>query len=241
MDIIRKETYYDRLTAEHEWDEMVNLYETERRLNLIFDRLLAIENIRGRRFLDAGSGGGHFSAAADQRGAEVYSLDIGTFLLRQVAERCTSKRVAGNVRELPFADRAFDIVLSTEVIEHTADPLVAVIELCRVLAPGGILIITTPCRLWQPLVRLATKLKLRPYEGFENFIWPWELVNNVVEQGLVVKWVGGFNFCPLFWRRLNPLFNAFDRIMGNSFPWLMVNIGMAAHRPIDKVRSNKAV
>ncbi len=30
-----------------------------------------IENIRGRRFLDAGSGGGHFSALADQRDAEV--------------------------------------------------------------------------------------------------------------------------------------------------------------------------
>ncbi len=230
MSIIRKEIFYDRLAAEYGWDEIANPYETERRLNLIFDCLLASEDIKGRRFLDAGSGGGHFSAVAYKRGAEVWSLDIGSHLLRQVATRCGSHRIVGDVTELPFKNWIFDIVLSTEVIEHTADPLAAVGELCRVLAPGGILIITTPCRLWQPVVRLATKLKLRPFEGFENFIWPRKLVKTVTRQRLTVRWVGGFNFCPLYWRRLDQFFKIFDRIFGHCLPWLMVNIGIVAHR-----------
>jgi len=45
---------------------------------------------------------------------------------------------------LPFADAQFDTVLSSDVIEHLPDPLLAFNEMGRVLKPGGVLLLNTP-------------------------------------------------------------------------------------------------
>lgn len=45
---------------------------------------------------------------------------------------------------LPFPDAIFDVVLMSEVIEHVEDFRSAISEVCRVLKPGGVLLITWP-------------------------------------------------------------------------------------------------
>lgn len=45
---------------------------------------------------------------------------------------------------LPFRDASFDTVLSVQVLEHTPRPAALVAEMSRVLAPGGVLILTAP-------------------------------------------------------------------------------------------------
>jgi len=49
----------------------------------------------------------------------------------------------GVVEALPVADHSFDIVLCTQVLEHTTDPALAVRELARVVAPGGRVLAST--------------------------------------------------------------------------------------------------
>jgi SAM-dependent methyltransferase len=49
----------------------------------------------------------------------------------------------GSVEELPVPDASFDVVLCTQVLEHTIDPQQAVSELRRVLAPGGRVLAST--------------------------------------------------------------------------------------------------
>jgi SAM-dependent methyltransferase len=46
--------------------------------------------------------------------------------------------------DLPFADELFDCVICTEVLEHCADPRQVLVEMRRVLKPGGRAFITTP-------------------------------------------------------------------------------------------------
>ena len=49
----------------------------------------------------------------------------------------------GTVAALPYDDASFDVVLCTQVLEHVEDPLGAVREIARVLAPGGVVFLST--------------------------------------------------------------------------------------------------
>ena len=50
----------------------------------------------------------------------------------------------GDVSALPFEEASYDIVLSTQVLEHVQDPQKVCSEMARVLKPGGHLFLTTP-------------------------------------------------------------------------------------------------
>ena len=49
---------------------------------------------------------------------------------------------------LPFADDAFDVIVSNHVIEHVPDALTHLREIHRVVRPGGIVYLATPNRWW---------------------------------------------------------------------------------------------
>lgn len=56
------------------------------------------------------------------------------------------KFVSGHLPPLPYADNAFDSVVSFQVIEHIQDDALFLKEIHRVLRPGGVTLITTPNR-----------------------------------------------------------------------------------------------
>lgn len=51
--------------------------------------------------------------------------------------------VVGDAHRLPFAPGSFDLIISTEMLEHTVEPQRIVDEIRRVLRPGGRLLLTT--------------------------------------------------------------------------------------------------
>lgn len=57
---------------------------------------------------------------------------------------------------LPFADNSFDLVTSNMVFEHVEKPLASLIEIHRVLRPGGRLLLLTPN--WLDIVTIAARL-----------------------------------------------------------------------------------
>ncbi len=56
--------------------------------------------------------------------------------------------VCGSAVALPFKDGVFDVVAAFDVIEHIVPEDAVVAELCRVLAPGGRLLISVPAYNW---------------------------------------------------------------------------------------------
>lgn len=141
-----------------------------------------------------------------------------------------TRPVCGDLLRLPFPDASFDAVLCTEVIEHTADPRTAVSELCRVLAPGGDLVLTVPNRVWKPAVLVANRIGLRPYEGHENWVGYAELAGWLSEGRVAVKSQSGFNLLPhtAFCR---PTFDFLD-----DLTWLhpyMINIAVKGRKLVE--------
>ena len=202
----------------------MNRYEVEKRLRLVFDEVLRGRSLQGVEFLDAGCGTGLFSAGAAARGAAVTSLDVGEGLLSKVAEKCDSVRVVGDVQHLPFDDQSFDIVLSTEVIEHLRSPATGVQELARVLRPGGTLVLSTPNHAWHWLVTMANVLRLRPYEGLENWASWDELRGWVRQSGVAIEQMLGFNALPFVHPVTYPLIDRLDRLGGGRLGHRMINM-----------------
>jgi 2-polyprenyl-3-methyl-5-hydroxy-6-metoxy-1,4-benzoquinol methylase len=222
------ELFYDEIAED--FDQIMNIYDLQRRVETIFDVLLRDCDLTGRTLLDAGCGTGWFSLRACQRGAKVTALDIGPRLLQQVRRKCDARTVCGDVLQLDFEDGAFDVVISSECIEHTRDSRQAVRELVRVCRPGGLIVITTPNHFWYWLCAIANKLHLRPYEGLEN--WPrWtELRRWVEEAGGRTLEMRGIHLFPFQIAMFHPLLKFLDRF-GRFHGRFCVNQAILATKP----------
>lgn len=111
-------------------------------------QMVAAAQLTGReQVLDAGSGAGHTALAFAPHVAQVTSVDLATAMLAQ-GERLAAERGIGNVlfrqgdvEALPFADGAFDLVVSRYSAHHWPQPARAVAEFRRLLRPGGQLLL----------------------------------------------------------------------------------------------------
>jgi 2-polyprenyl-3-methyl-5-hydroxy-6-metoxy-1,4-benzoquinol methylase len=104
----------------------------------------------GKLVLDHGCGDGVLTAMLARRGARVLGLDNSEVALRYALKRTVGLDThyqAGGVYDLPYRSEAFDCVVSTQVIEHIAEPGRLLGEIRRVLKTGGRAVITTRIRL----------------------------------------------------------------------------------------------
>ena len=88
--------------------------------------------------LDAGCGVGGVTRALVARGARVVALDIGPKLAAEARARCGCPAVVGTLAAPGFASNSFDVVFSSEAIEHTPDPRRSVWSCTGRASPAGI-------------------------------------------------------------------------------------------------------
>ena len=110
-------------------------YDLGRRTEVLVDRFLG-GRLHGKLVLDAGCGVGGVTRALVARGARVIALDIGPKLAAEARARCGCPAVVGTLAATGFASNSFDVVLSSEAVEHTPDPRAAVRELYRLVQAG---------------------------------------------------------------------------------------------------------
>lgn len=107
---------------------------------------LALPHVAGRRVLDAGCGVGWGSKLLLEAGADaVTGLDISEEALADARVRAPGVEfVHGDLQALPFPDGSFDVVVCFEALEHADDVLSTLDGLVRVLAPEGVLFVSSP-------------------------------------------------------------------------------------------------
>jgi 2-polyprenyl-3-methyl-5-hydroxy-6-metoxy-1,4-benzoquinol methylase len=103
----------------------------------------------GRRVLDAGCGIGYGSNMLAEAGAaEVTGVDIAESVIEAASQGAASGVTfrTGDIAALDLPADSFDLVVCFEVIEHVEDTDAVLDELTRLLAPGGLLLISSPNR-----------------------------------------------------------------------------------------------
>ena len=96
----------------------------------------------GEKTLDVACGTGNAAIRAAEAGAQVIGVDLAPELFDAARAEAAEAGVAvewvqGDAEDLPFADRAFDVVLSTFGCMFAPRHAVAASEIARVLRPGG--------------------------------------------------------------------------------------------------------
>lgn len=117
----------------------------------------------GDLVLDVGAGFGRHVYECARRGADVVALDhaadevvqtqatlAAMVVAGEIPDTCLAAAARGDARHLPFPDATFDVVITSEVLEHIQDDVAAIAEMVRVLKPGGRFAATVPA--WFPEV-----------------------------------------------------------------------------------------
>ncbi len=152
-------------------------------------------DLRGKRVLELGSGGGLMAEAYARGGARVSGIDRSLPSLRVADNHATAGGLsidyAGSVAErLPFPDAAFDAVVTADVLEHVDDVPRVIGEVARVLKPDGCFVYDTINRTWKSrllLVWLPERVfRMAPLHTHEfgRFIKPAELHALLARYGL---------------------------------------------------------
>jgi 2-polyprenyl-6-hydroxyphenyl methylase/3-demethylubiquinone-9 3-methyltransferase len=158
--------------------------------------------LAGKRALDVGCGAGLLCEPLARLGAQVTGLDAAPENIAVAGEHATRQRLSIDyqARGVETMDCApFDLVTSMEVIEHVADPALFVRALAKMLAPDGLMILSTPNRT--PASRLAMitlgegmGLIPKGTHDWDAFLTPEELADLLHQAGLEVRDMQGISF-----------------------------------------------
>jgi len=125
--------------------------------------LHAVQKVRavpGGRLLEVGCGEGWLLAAAEAAGYDVRGLDFSDHGLRAFHPRLLPRVSFGdafeNLQRLIDDGASFDVVALEHVLEHVLDPEALLGGLQRLIAPGGVAVITVP-NDFSPLQQLARR------------------------------------------------------------------------------------
>jgi len=166
------------------------------------------EGVSGLRLLDVGCGAGIAAEALARLGFDVLGLDAAAAPI--AAAVAHAKRHAGEtpmalsyrvgVAEDLLAEGArFPVVTALEVVEHVPDPAAFLRVLVELVAPGGLLVLSTLNRTAASFVaaKLVAEYALRwlpvGTHDWRRFLTPAELARHVRDAGLAVGEVAGLS------------------------------------------------
>jgi len=165
------------------------------------------DNLSGARVLDVGAGTGFFLQQLLLRHpniGEVVALDASRAMLlqakpklRSIAQSSTRLQfVVADAQHLPFENKAFDVVVSLNMLHYLKNPQKFFDEAHRVLEPGGLLVVQDYTRNDWPLFESAMRVFDK---GMQRLYSPRDLNHFAQCAGLQVERARYFRISR-FWR-----------------------------------------
>ena len=165
---------------------------------------VAVRPLAGKRALDVGCGAGLLCEPLARLGASVTGVDaapenIAAASAHAAGGGLTIDYRCGDVAQMGLT--GFDLVTSMEVIEHVSDKSAFLSALAGTLAPGGLMVLSTPNRTAKArllMVEGAERIGLVPRgtHHWDDFVTPDELRELLSYAGLAMGEPRGIGWAP---------------------------------------------
>ncbi len=159
--------------------------------------------LAGKSALDVGCGAGLLAEPLARLGAKVTAIDAARELIAAAKLHGDQQGLEIDYQVSPVEKLggAFDLVTSLEVIEHVNDPKMFVRSLGERLAPGGLLILSTPNKTaWSRLLMVGAAEAFgaipKGTHDFDKFIPPERMKSLLADEGLICVDIEGIAWSP---------------------------------------------
>ncbi len=163
--------------------------------------------LAGLTALDIGCGAGLATEPMARMGAAVTGIDAAAENIAAANDHAAAGGLiidyrATSAETLAASGKTFDLVTCLEVIEHVADRDSFFAALASLVAPGGLVIVSTPnrtARSWAVLIgaaEIVTRKIPRGAHDWQRFMTPDELTAALATTGLTVTATTGFTYKP---------------------------------------------
>ncbi|MHA2246196.1 MAG: class I SAM-dependent methyltransferase [Candidatus Hodarchaeales archaeon] len=178
------------------WNTISRSYQGEKRISLDNvhygpvapgeRELVLLGDVKGKKVLELGCGGGQNSIVLTKWGAEVIGLDISELQLEHAnslakKEEVQVRFVQGRMEDLgQFESNTFDIVISSHAIGYVDDLKAVFKETERVLKPEGFLVFCFEHPIWLtvgPAFEDGDLTKVQSYFDRNRDVWDWICLN----------------------------------------------------------------
>ncbi len=164
-----------------------------------------LKPLTAKRALDVGCGAGLLCEPLARLGAAVTGVDAAAENIAAAKAHAAGSGVSVDYRHGDLAALGlgqFDLVTSMEVIEHVADKAAFIAALAASLAPGGLMVLSTPNRTVRSkllLVEGAERLGMVPRgtHHWDDFATPDELGQLLHTAGLTMGTPCGISWSPM--------------------------------------------
>lgn len=167
----------------------------------------ALRPLAGRRALDVGCGAGLLAEPLARLGAAVTAVDGAPEVIEVARAHAAAADLGIDYRcmevvLLQSEPQRFDVITCMEVLEHVDNVDAFLASLASLLAPGGILLLSTPNRTALSYAVLITageqllRLVPRGAHDWNRFLTPDELRQALAQVGLRVEAMRGLSFDP---------------------------------------------
>jgi SAM-dependent methyltransferase len=198
-----------------QWNRYEVAHDDEDRATFEAKTGISLSELRGRRVLDAGCGGGRYSKVAAQAGARVIGADHSS-AVEKAASLCAdlprASFVQADLKRLPLVPGSFDFAFSIGVMHHDTQTRAVFDSVARMVRPGGRLAVWLyrKNQWWQE--RLNSALRRRTIRMAPDRLESWCRVG---------AFLGGV---PVVNRTLNKIVNfsshpAWENRLCDTFDW----------------------
>lgn len=173
-----------------------------------FGRPVGVGQLEGLSAIDVGCGGGLVTEPLARLGATATGLDVTEENLAAARAHAAAAGLdvdyrLGAAETLAAAGERYDLVVSLEVVEHTPDPDAFLEAVATLVAPGGLLVVSTINRTLKSLAlaKVAAEYVLRwlppGTHDWRRFPKPSEVARPLRRAGLSIERVEGVVYQPL--------------------------------------------